>query len=144
MLAVVLVPSIVCILPEVSQLVIRHRWTGPGPLLADSSDVLRDVASTLVEEAGTLLGTVKSGCICRLHKLEPFRLRVLASAGLLCRSGLGSSKRFACQQPGCLRSLQKLCRERFPSLEGLRCLSLGVWLAEIGPERDLHEVPTDR
>lgn len=81
MLAVVLVPSIVCILPEVSQLVIRHRWTGPGPLLADSSDVLRDVASTLVEEAGTLLGTVKSGCICRLHKLEPFRLRVLASAG---------------------------------------------------------------
>ncbi|CAE7452290.1 unnamed protein product, partial [Symbiodinium microadriaticum] len=34
----------------VSQLVIRHRWTGPGPLLADSSDVLRDVASTLVEE----------------------------------------------------------------------------------------------
>ena len=43
---------------------------GPGPLVAGGSEVLSEVASTLVQEAGTLLWTMKSGCICRFHKLS--------------------------------------------------------------------------
>ena len=55
--AVVLVPSSFCILPEVSQLVLRHRWTEPVHLVAEGERVLREVASTLVAEArGPCLG----------------------------------------------------------------------------------------